>query len=118
MESLWPLVKSELTFIWLYGSMVFRGLFMLRKTTIYLEESEIETLKRLSFIQNTSMTDLIRKGIQHLYQSFSKDEMKALETLGEIRMASEKKGLSANKIMTDVLVAQKEVRRERKKSRR
>jgi hypothetical protein len=64
------------------------------------------------------MTDLIRKGIQHLYQSFSKDEMKALETLGEIRMASEKKGLSANKIMTDVLAAQKEVRRERKKSRR
>jgi|GEM_PF-5017945 hypothetical protein len=91
---------------------------MLRKTTIYLEESEIETLKRLSFIQNTSMTDLIRKGIQHLYQSFSKDETKALEALGEIRMASEKKGLSANKIMTDVLAAQKEVRRERKKSRR
>ena len=49
---------------------------MLKKTTVYLEESEIEVLKRLSFVHNTSMTEMIRKGIQHLRESVSDDEMK------------------------------------------
>lgn len=91
---------------------------MLKKTTVYLEESEIEVLKRLSFVHNTSMTEMIRKGIQHLRESVSDDEMKALGALGELRMAAEKRGLNAKKIMTEVLKAQKDVRSEHKKSRR
>jgi len=89
---------------------------MLKKTTIYLEEEEIETLKQISFIQNTSMTELIRAGIQKLCSSFSKSEMKALEAIGELRSATSKAGLSSKKIMREVLTAQKDVRRERKKS--
>ena len=91
---------------------------MLKKTTIYLEEAEIETLKRISFMQNTSMTELIRMGIQKLCSSFSKDEIKALEAMGELRAATSTSGLTSKQVMREVLTAQKNVRRERKKSSR
>ncbi len=91
---------------------------MLKKTTIYLEDTEIETLKRISFMQNTSMTDLIRKGVQQVCDSISKDEIKALEAIVELRAATKKKGMTSKQIMTEALAAQKEVRRERKKNRR
>lgn len=65
---------------------------MLKKTTIYLEEAEVQKLKALSFVMGTSMTDLIRKGIQSLYESMPKDQKEALNSL-----AATKSGFSERK---------------------
>jgi hypothetical protein len=58
---------------------------MLKKTTIYLEEEELQKLKALSFILNTSMTDLIRKGVQSLYDSMPKEQSSALKSLASVK---------------------------------
>lgn len=58
---------------------------MLKKTTIYLEEEELQKLKALSFILNTSMTDLIRKGVQGLYDSMPKEQSIALKNLASVK---------------------------------
>lgn len=58
---------------------------MLKKTTIYLEEDELQKLKALSFILNTSMTDLIRKGVQGLYDSMPKEQSNALKNLALVK---------------------------------
>jgi len=58
---------------------------MLKKTTIYLEEEELQKLKALSFIMNTSMTDLIRKGVQSLYDSMPKEQSNALKSLSSVK---------------------------------
>lgn len=65
---------------------------MLKKTTIYLEETELQKLKALSFVMGTSMTDLIRKGIEGLYNSMPKDKKDALKSL-----ATTKSGFSEGK---------------------
>ncbi len=91
---------------------------MLKRTTVYLEETEIETLKRISFIQNVSMAELIRRGVQDLCRSFSKDQRDALAVLAEIKKDAKTSGVSAKTAMESALKTQKEVRCERKKSRR
>ena len=35
---------------------------MLKRTTVYLEDTEVETLKRISFIQSVSMAELEPRG--------------------------------------------------------
>ncbi len=70
---------------------------MLKKTTIYLEETELEKLKALSFVMNTSMTDLIRKGVQGLYDSISTEQRNALKNI-----ASTKSGFSEGKMKKTV----------------
>lgn len=65
---------------------------MLKKTTIYLDEKDLEKLKALSFVLNTSMTDLIRKGVQSLHDSISMQQRKTLENL-----ATAKSGFSDKK---------------------
>ena len=88
---------------------------MLKKTTIYIEENELNTLKTLSLIQNKSMTELIRLGVQRVCQSVSREEKKVLEMLIKIRQNTKRKGDSSAKIMTLAIRAQREVRNERKK---
>ena len=88
---------------------------MLKKTTIYIEENELNTLKSLSLIQNKSMTELIRLGVQKVFQSVSREEKKALEMLTKIRQNTREQGYSGKKIMTLAIRAQREVRNERKK---
>ena len=88
---------------------------MLKKTTIYIEEKELNTLKSLSLIQNKSMTELIRLGVQKVFQSVSREEKKVLEMLAKIRQNTKKQGYSGEKIMTLAIKAQREVRNERKK---
>ena len=88
---------------------------MLKRTTVYLEETEVETLKKISFIQSVSMAELIRRGVQELCKSFSKDQKEALATLAEIK--SEAK-VTSKTAMKAALQTQKEVRRERKTGRR
>lgn len=72
---------------------------MLKKTTIYLEEAEIQKLKALSFVMGTSMTDLIRKGIQGLYDSMPKDQKDTLKSLATAKngFSEEKSKISASK---------------------
>jgi len=91
---------------------------MLKRTTVYLEENEVETLKKISFIQNVSMAKLIRRGVQDLCQSFTEDQKEALVALAEIKKEAMFSGLSGMTAMETALKTQKEVRRERKKSRR
>lgn len=88
---------------------------MLRKTTIYIEEGELDTLKTLSLIQNKSVTELIRFGVQKVCKSISKEEMKALDVLTKIRQNTKKKGYSSKAIMNMAIKAQREVRSEHKK---
>lgn len=88
---------------------------MLRKTTVYIEEDELDTLKTLSLIQNKSVAELIRVGVQKVCKSISREEMKALDVLTKIRQNTKKKGYSSKAIMNMALKAQREVRSERKK---
>ena len=88
---------------------------MLKKTTIYIEENELNTLKTLSLIQNKSMTELIRLGVQKVCRSVSREEKKALEMLTKIRQNTKRQGYSGERIMTLAIRAQREVRNERKK---
>ena len=91
---------------------------MLKRTTIYLEENEVETLKKISFIQSVSMAELIRRGVQELVRSFSKEQREALTTLAEIKAEAKTSGITSKSAMTAALKTQREVRRERKTSRR
>ena len=88
---------------------------MLRKTTIYLEEGELDTLKTLSLIQNKPVAELIRFGVQQVCQSASQEEIKILDMLTKIRQNIKKKSYSNKSIMNMSIKAQKEVRSERKK---
>lgn len=91
---------------------------MLKRTTVYLEESEIETLKRISFIQNTSMAELIRRGAQELCKTYSKEQKEALAALAEIKLEAQKAKITPAYAMNEALKLQKEARHGRKKSRR
>ena len=88
---------------------------MLKKTTIYLEEVELNNLKALSLLQNKPVAELIRLGVKKVYESASREEMKFLETLSSIRKNTKKKGYSSKQIVNMTTKAQREVRGERKK---
>ena len=91
---------------------------MLKRTTVYLEEAEVETLKKLSFMQSVSMAELIRRGIQELCKSFSQEQKDALSVLAEIKAEAKDAAITPKAAMNAALKAQKEARRERKTSRR
>ena len=65
----------------------------MRKTTIYIEENELNALKALSVTQNKSVTELIRLGVKKVCKSASQEEIKIMEILNQIRKNSKKKGL-------------------------
>ncbi|MFN7906277.1 MAG: hypothetical protein ACK5P5_13940 [Pseudobdellovibrionaceae bacterium] len=88
---------------------------MLKRTTVYLEDTEVQTLKRISFIQSVSMAELIRRGVQELCKTFSKEQKDALATLAEIKADAK---VTSKAAMNAALKTQKEVRRERKTGRR
>jgi len=88
---------------------------MLKRTTVYLEDTEVETLKRISFIQSVSMAELIRRGVQEICKTFSKEQKDALATLAEIKADAK---VTSKAAMNAALKTQKEVRRERKTGRR
>ena len=58
---------------------------MLKKTTIYLDDEDLDKLKVLSFALNTSMTDLIRKGVRDLYDSLPLEQRNALKNLVSVK---------------------------------
>ena len=77
--------------------MVIRQSTMMRKTTIYIAENELNTLKTLSITQNKSVTDLIRLGVQQVCQSASKEEKKIMKMLNKIRKNTKKRGYSGKR---------------------
>ena len=88
---------------------------MLKKTTIYIEEKELNALKGLSLIQKKSVTELIRLGVKKVCLSADREEIKVLGSLDKIRKNIKKRGCSSKKLTTLALKAQKEARNERKK---
>lgn len=88
---------------------------MLKKTTIYIEEGELDTLKALSLIKNKSVAELIRFGVKKVCKSASHEERKVLKILSGIRQNTRKKAYSSKRIMSLAIKAQKEIRDERKK---
>jgi hypothetical protein len=91
---------------------------MLKRTTVYLEESEVELLKKISFIQSVSMAELIRRGIQDLCKSFSKEQKEALAALSDIREGAKKARITSKNATKAAIVAQREARSGRKTNRR
>lgn len=61
------------------------------------------------------MAELIRRGVQKLCKTFSRDQKDALATLAEIKADAK---LTSKAAMNAALKTQKEVRRERKTGRR
>ena len=91
---------------------------MLKRTTVYLEASEVETLKKISFIQSVSMAELIRQGVQEVCKTFSKEQKEAFSILGDIQAEAKKAGLTSRAAMSTATKDQKEARRARKTGRR
>lgn len=54
---------------------------MPKRTTIYLDEAELEKVKMLSFVFGSSMADTIRRGINQLYDTLPEEKQKALKIL-------------------------------------
>ncbi len=88
---------------------------MLKKTTIYIEENELNALKTLSVVRNKSITELVRLGVRQICKSAGQEEIKAIEMLNKIRKNTRKKGYSSKEIMQLAVKAQREARNERKK---
>lgn len=91
---------------------------MLKRTTVYLEESEVEILKKISFIQSVSMAELIRGKVQELCKSFSNEQKEALALLAEIKEDAKRRRISERRALQSALIDQREVRSARKTSRR
>lgn len=81
----------------------------MKKTTIYLEDYELEVLKNKAFLLKTSVADLIRKGIKQIMQHTSKEEDTALTAIANIR-----KKASGLKLDDEIIALQREVRNEKK----
>jgi hypothetical protein len=80
----------------------------MKKTTIYLEDQELEMLKQKAYILNTSIAEIIRRSIKALCTP-TVDEEKALKLLAKIR------GNASGRITDkEVLKIQREVRNEKK----
>jgi hypothetical protein len=58
---------------------------MIKRTTIYLDDTELERVKMLSFIYGSSMVDTIRRGINQLYDTLPKEKQEALKILASAK---------------------------------
>lgn len=87
----------------------------MRKTTIYLEDNELEQLKQKAYLLNTSVADLIRKVIKSLIAPTSSKEEKALRALAAIR--KEFAELNSESLINDVVEAQRNIRNAKKTKR-
>lgn len=64
---------------------------MLKKTTIYLEEQDIKKLKALAVLLGSSMTDMIRQGVDRLIESLPSEQKSLLKTMEKMQVAPKKK---------------------------
>ena len=88
---------------------------MLKKTTIYIEQNELDALKTLSVVQNKPVAELIRLGVKKVCKSASQEELKIMNMISKIKKNTKKNGYSSKAIMNLAVKAQREVRSERKK---
>ena len=88
----------------------------MKKTTIYLEDYELEILKQKAFLLKTSVAELIRKGVGLILKPSSKEEDLALNALSNIRKKS--KNLNVDTLMQDIVTTQREIRNEKKNQNR
>lgn len=58
---------------------------MLKKITVYIEESNLDTLKALSLIRNKSVAELIRIEGKQICKSLPKEEIKTFNVLTKLR---------------------------------
>ena len=84
----------------------------MKKTTLYLEDSELEQLKRKAFLLNTSVAELIRKLVTSLLASKSTKEEKALRALAKLR--AEFSDETDKEIMGQVIQIQRDIRNVKK----
>jgi len=84
----------------------------MKKTTIYLEDHELEVLKQKAFILNTSVAELIRKAISLVSKPSSREEELALTALANIRKQAAKTDIDT--LNEDIVLAQREIRNEKK----
>jgi hypothetical protein len=80
----------------------------MKKTTIYLEDNELEILKQKAFILNTSVAEIIRRSVKALCK-LSNDEEKAVKLLAKIRVSASDKSIDE-----ELIKLQREVRNEKK----
>ena len=101
---------KTLTYIWQYGKLAHIEVDKMKKTTIYLEDAELESLKQKAFMLKTSVAEIIRKSIKALCSSPTSEEEKAMKLLTKIRN-SVNADERMNKELTDI---QRELRNEKK----
>jgi hypothetical protein len=101
----------NLTYIWQYGIKPHREVAKMKKTTIYLEDKELEMLKQKAFMLKTSVAELIRKSIKALCSLSTTEEEKAMKILSKIRNSVD----ADEKMNKEVINIQREIRNEKKK---
>lgn len=84
----------------------------MRKTTIYLEDQELEILKQKAFLLNTSIADIIRKSIKTICMPSNSEEEKAMKALTKIR--SKTANVTTNALEEEIIKIQRDIRNEKK----
>ena len=82
----------------------------MKKTTIYLEDQELEMLKQKAFILKTSVAEIIRKSIKALCFPSTSEEEKAMKILSKIRNSVD----ADEKMNKEIIDIQREIRNEKK----
>ena len=90
---------------------------MLKRTSIFLGEEVLDRVRRISFVKNTSMAEVIRQFVQNGCEEFSRDERDILETLEEVQAEAKRRRITPKDGMERALKLQGRVRSERKKHR-
>jgi hypothetical protein len=104
---------ATLQYIWQCGILT-SEVTVVKKTTIYLEDEEYNSLRHKAFIENTSVAELIRRGAKLVCEPSSPQEQKAMKALEKIRTHVQKQGTQGKKIEQEVLNEQRAIRKKSK----
>jgi len=86
----------------------------MKKTTVYIDEKDLEMLKVNAFLLKCSISELIRKGIKKICMTDNPEIKKAMQSLNEIRQNFN--NYSENELMGIINEEVKEVRKKKKSS--
>ena len=87
---------------------------MLKRTSVFLDEAELEELRHISFIQNTSMAEVLRRFVSDGCRNFSVEQKDIMEALSKIQDDAKKRGITPKIALDKSVELQQKVRRERK----
>jgi hypothetical protein len=85
------------------------------KTTVYIDETDLELLRTKAFVVNCSVADLVRKSIK-VFCANLEDSKKLVKQLNTLRKKNDK--YSFEEIMSSVNEARAEARAEKRKKNR